>query len=45
LIEELSTIVPKWLTIKDIKGKLVKTDKTVSGHQVLTWIQEHFKNQ
>jgi len=38
MIEELSRIVPKWLAIKDIKGKLVKTDKSISGHQVLTWI-------
>ncbi|CDW73993.1 UNKNOWN [Stylonychia lemnae] len=45
LIEELARLVPRWMTIKEIKGKLIKTDKSISGQQVQQWIQNHFKGE
>lgn len=31
MIDELSKLVPEWLTLKDVKGKLVKINKNISS--------------
>eukprot|EP00347_Sterkiella_histriomuscorum_P020493 403337591 len=39
-IEELATLVPEWLTLKDVKGRLVKINKNVPSQRVQALLQE-----
>lgn len=34
MIEEVAQIVPEWLTIRDVKGKLVKIIKSIPSQRV-----------